>query len=289
MALVVNTNVTALRTRNALNRATDAAANAMQRMSTGYKINSAGDDAAGFMISKGLQTQISGSDICVDNAQNAINILKTAEGTLDTVQDNLLRMRDLCLQSMNGGYSDTEIKALSDEAAARAQEIDRIAKSSTFNNFKIFDETKTAAQSEMLLQVGTGAAVATNTISVENVFYGATLSALTGGDTGLASSAVDFVGKDRTGMETMLQQIDQAIQNASARRGQIGVSINRLDSAIDALTIQKENLSSSYSSLVDADIAEESAEYTKQYILQQATTSLLAQANQTPSLALSLI
>ncbi len=286
MALVVNTNVTALRTRNALNRATDGAANAMHRMSTGYKINSAGDNAAGFMISKGLETQISGSDICVDNAQNAINILKTAEGTLDTIQDNLLRMRDLCLQSMNGGYSDTEIKALSDEAYARALEIDRIADSSKFNNFQIFDKTKTADASKMLLQVGTGAAEATNTIAVEDVFYGSTLSCLTGD---LAAADLTFVGKDRAGMEELLGKLDAAIQNASSRRGTIGVSINRLESAIDALTVQKENLTSSHSSLVDADIAEESAEYTKQYILQQATTSLLAQANQTPSLALSLI
>ncbi|MBR1977313.1 flagellin FliC [bacterium] len=288
MALVVNTNVTALRTRNALNAATNGASQAMHRMSTGYKINSAGDNAAGFMISKGLQTQISGSDICVDNAQNGINILQTAEGTLDTIQDNLLRMRDLCLQSMNGGYSQTEIQALSDEAAARALEIDRIADSSKFNNFQIFDKTKTATASKMLLQVGTGAAEATNTIGIENVFYGATLSCLTG-DTSFGSTALTFAGKDRAGMEEILTKLDTAIQNASARRGQIGVSINRLESAIDAQTVQKENLTSSYSSLVDADIAEESAEYTKQYILQQATTSLLAQANQTPSLALSLI
>lgn len=288
MALVVNTNVTALKTRNALNRATSAAEKAMNRMSTGYKINSAGDDAAGFMISKGLETQISGSDICVDNAQNGINILQTAEGTLGTIQDNLLRMRDLCLQAMNGGYSDSEIQALSDEAAARAQEIDRIADSSKFNNFQIFDKTKTADVSKMLLQVGTSAEEATNTISIEDVFYGATLSCLTG-DTTFSADSLSFVGKDRSEMESMLDKLDTAIDNASARRGTIGVSINRLDSAIDALTVQKENLSSSYSSLVDADIAEESAEYTKQYILQQATTSLLTQANQTPSLALSLI
>ncbi len=288
MALVVNTNVTALKTRNALNRATDAAAKAMNRMSTGYKINSAGDDAAGFMISKGLETQISGSDICVDNAQNGINILQTAEGTLGTIQDNLLRMRDLCLQAMNGGYSDTEIQALSDEASARALEIDRIADSSKFNNFQIFDKTKTADDSKMLLQVGTSAAEATNTIAIEDVFYGATLSCLTG-DAAFSADALTFVGKDRSEMESMLEKLDSAISNASARRGTIGVSINRLDSAIDALTVQKENLSSSYSSLVDADIAEESAEYTKQYILQQATTSLLTQANQTPSLALSLV
>ena len=138
MALVVNTNVTALRTRNALNAATNGASQAMHRMSTGYKINSAGDNAAGFMISKGLQTQISGSEVAADNAQNAISILTTAEGVLDTIQDNLMRMRDLTLQAMNGGYSASEVAALESEAKARALEIDRQSLAATFNKFNIF-------------------------------------------------------------------------------------------------------------------------------------------------------
>ena len=285
MALVVNTNVLSMKVNNNLNRATNKAATAMERMSTGYKINSASDDAAGFMIAKGLETQISGSAIAENNAQNATSILQTAEGVLDTIQDNLLRMRDLTLQAMNGGYSETEIDALEAEAKARAEEIDRLAKGAKFNNFTIFDTGKTADESKLTLQVGTGAEAATNTIDVKDVFYGATLSCL---NTALNSSSFAF-STTRSTMEDLLENIDTAITNASSRRATIGVSINRLDSAIDAMQVQAENLSSSRSRIVDADIAEESSEYTKQYILQQASASLLTQANQTPSLALSLI
>ena len=285
MALVVNTNVTSMKVNNNLNKATNAAATAMERMSTGLKINSASDDAAGFMIAKGLETQISGSTIAANNAQNGISLLQTAEGVLDTIQDNLLRMRDLTLQAMNGGYSDTEIDALEAEAQARAAEIDRLAKGAKFNNFQIFDQTKTAAATKLTLQVGTGAEAATNTIDIANTLYGATLSCL---NTSLNSATFAF-STTRSEMETLLNNIDSAVTNVSQRRGTIGVSINRLDSAIQAMQVQEENLSSSRSRIVDADIAEESSEYTKQYILQQASASLLQQANQTPSLALSLI
>ena len=121
MSVVINTNVDSIKIGNNLNRATSRAESAMERMSTGFKINRAADDAAGFMISKGLQTQISGSEVAMDNAQNAISILTTAEGVLDTIQDNLMRMRDLTLQAMNGGYSVAEVQALEAEAQARAQ------------------------------------------------------------------------------------------------------------------------------------------------------------------------
>ena len=303
MALVVNTNVTSMKVNNNLNRATDRAATAMERMSTGYKINRAADDAAGFMIAKGLETQISGSQIAADNAQNAISILTTAEGVLDTIQDNLLRMRDLTLQAMNGGYSAAEVKALQDETQARAAEIDRQSKASTFNQFKIFDEDREASE-EFVIQVGTKADKDTNTISITDVFYSATLSSLTekasesGGETISGySEGTNFISflndddttKDYEDLGKILNALDHAINEVSSRRGIIGSTTNRLNSSIDAMTIQEENLSAAHSRIMDADIAEESSEYTKQYILQQASASLLTQANQTPSLALSLI
>lgn len=301
MALVINTNVTSLKVNNNLNRATSRAENAMERLSTGFKINRAADDAAGFMISKGLQTQISGSEVATDNAQNAISILTTAEGVLDTIQDNLMRMRDLTLQAMNGGYSASEVAALESEAKARALEIDRQSLAATFNKFNIFDEAK-AATDEFVIQVGTRADKATNTISITDVFYSATLSTLTGDVVSGNSTSGDFIAfttgdaaagtletKDYDELGEILNALDSAIDQVSHRRGVIGSTTNRLDSTIASLTVTVENLSAANSRIVDADIAKESSEYTKQYILQQASASLLTQANQTPSLALSLI
>ncbi len=301
MALVINTNVTSLKVNNNLNRATSRAENAMERLSTGFKINRAADDAAGFMISKGLQTQISGSEVAIDNAQNAISILTTAEGVLDTIQDNLMRMRDLTLQAMNGGYSAAEVAALESEAKARALEIDRQSLAATFNKFNIFDEEK-AATDEFVIQVGTRADKATNTISITDVFYSATLSTLTENVVSGNSTSGDFIAfttgdaaagtletKDYDELGEILNALDSAIDQVSHRRGVIGSTTNRLDSTIDSLTVTVENLSAANSRIVDADIAKESSEYTKQYILQQASASLLTQANQTPSLALSLI
>ncbi|MBQ3102456.1 flagellin FliC [bacterium] len=300
MALVINTNVSSLKVNNNLNRATSRAEEAMERMSTGFKINRAADDAAGFMISKGLQTQISGSEVAADNAQNAISILTTA-GVLDTIQDNLMRMRDLTLQAMNGGYSASEVAALESEAKARALEIDRQSLAATFNKFNIFDEEK-AATDEFVIQVGTRADKATNTISITDVFYSATLSTLTGNVVSGNSASADFIAfttgtaaagdletKDYDELGEILNALDSAIDQVSSRRGIIGSTTNRLNSTIDSLTVTVENLSAANSRIVDADIARESSEYTKQYILQQASASLLTQANQTPSLALSLI
>ena len=300
MALVVNTNVTSLKINNNLNRTTDRAATAMERMSTGYKINRAADDAAGLMIAKGLQTQVSGSKVAADNAQNATSILTTAEGVLDTIQNNLLRMRDLTLQAMNGGYSVAEVQALEAEAQARAQEIDRQSLAATFNQFKIFDDTRGASE-EFVIQVGTKADKATNTISITDVFYSATLSSLTSDVLSGASGTTNFLSftngddpatatvKSYDDMGIVLNALDSAVSQISTRRGLIGSTTNRLNSAVEAMTVQEENLSAAHSRIMDADIARESSEYTKQYILQQASASLLTQANQTPSLALSLI
>lgn len=301
MALVINTNVTSLKVNNNLNRATSKAETAMERMSTGYKVNRAADDAAGFMISKGLQTQISGSEVATDNAQNAISILTTAEGVLGTIQDNLMRMRDLTLQAMNGGYSASEVASLESEAQARALEVNRQADAATFNKFKIFDKDKTA-DDEFVIQVGTRAEKATNTISITGVFYEATLSKLTGDVVGGDSTGGNFIKfttgstaggdlavKDYDDLGEILNALDSAIDEVSSRMGIIGSTTNRLNSTIDSLTVTVENLSAANSRIVDADVAKESSEYTKQYILQQASASLLTQANQTPSLALSLI
>jgi len=263
-------------------------------MTTGLKINNASDDAAGLVISKGIETQQRGSEVAIKNAQNGINLLQTAEGNLDQVQNHLLAIHDLTLQAMNGGYSVSEVQALENEAKARAEEIDRISNGAMFNEFKLFDDTKTAADSTVTLQIGANSDKVTNTIDVKGVFFNATMSALTGGTssasfaftTGTGSSAAI---KDRAAMETTLNAVKSGIKEVSERRGVIGASSVRLNAAVDNLTVQNENLSAANSRIKDADIAKESSNYTNQSILQQASASLLVQANQSPSIALTLI
>ena len=286
MAIVVNTNVQSIQVQNNLNRVTDAMNTAMERMTTGSKINSAADDAAGLVISKGIEVQTRGTQVASDNAQSGVNLLQTAEGNLAVMQDNFMRIRDLTLQAMNGGQTDEQLQAMQEEATARLAEIDRIATGAKFNTFDLFGgETRDGADETVTLQIGTGSDGATNTIEIADVFNDAHVSTLTGQATFTSS----FVGTDLTEMQAQLDQLDTAITEISSRRGTIGSTINRLDSVMNQLDTQYENLSAANSRITDADIATESSNYIKNQILQQASASLLTQANQQPNIALSLI
>ena len=286
MAIVVNTNVQSIQVQNNLNRVTDAMNTAMERMTTGSKINSAADDAAGLVISKGIEVQTRGTQVASDNAQSGVNLLQTAEGNLAVMQDNFMRIRDLTLQAMNGGQTDEQLQAMQEEATARLAEIDRIATGAKFNTFDLFGgETRDGADETVTLQIGTGSDGATNTIEIADVFNDAHVSTLTGQATFTSS----FVGTDLAEMQAQLDQLDTAITEISSRRGTIGSTINRLDSVMDQLDTQYENLSAANSRITDADIATESSNYIKNQILQQASASLLTQANQQPNIALSLI
>ena len=286
MAIVVNTNVQSIQVQNNLNRVTDAMNTAMERMTTGSKINSAADDAAGLVISKGIEVQTRGTQVAKSNAQSGTNLLQTAEGNLSVMQDNFMRIRDLTLQAMNGGQTEDQLQAMQEEAQARLAEIDRIATGAKFNTFDLFGgETRDSDAETVTLQIGTGSDGATNTIEIADVFNDAHVSTLTGQATFTSS----FVGTDLTEMQAQLDQLDTAITEISSRRGTIGSTINRLDSAMDQLDTQYENLSAANSRITDADIATESSNYIKNQILQQASASLLTQANQQPNIALSLI
>ena len=287
MAIVVNTNIDSLRVQRNLNSASTNMSKAVERLTTGSKVNQAADDAAGFVIAKGLEAQQRGSVVAQNNAQTGINLLQTAEGNLDVIQEHLLRIRDLTLQAMNGGYSYDEVKAMEDEVLARTAEIDRISNGAKFNEFELFP---TGGADDLVLQVGANSDEATNTISVIGVFTEATVSVLTG----RAGNPIRFTDGvsdivDLTEFRDILDSVDVGIKEISTRRGTIGAITNRLESAVEALDIQNENLLAAKSRIMDADIAEESSNYTRQQILQQASASLLTQANQAPSIALSLI
>ena len=277
MSIVVNTNTTSLMVQRNLSKATSNLATSMQRLSTGMKINNAGDDAAGLALSEKINGQLTSSDVCKNNAQTGLNMLSIADGDLDVITQNLQRIKDLAVQSANGVYSNEERLSMDQEVQLRLEEINRIADSSTFSDVNLLD----GSIADMVLQIGAGSDIDQNTIDISGAFQEAHVSSL-GIQADASISTVDAA-------RTMIDAIDEAVNNISSRRSIIGASMNRLDSTIDRIDIRKENLQSTYSTIRDTDIAAESSELTKQQILQQSAATLLQQANQTPSLALTLI
>ena len=328
-SITINTNLASLTAQKNLSSATTGMNKAMERLSTGYKINSGKDDAAGSSVSTLMEAQISGYDVAEANAAMGLSLLDTAEGVLDIVGDYLQRIRDLTEQAANGTYGSSSLKAIQSEVVARLQEISRIAANSEFNGIKLMSYTKdgdgTGITKEGInLQVG----LYQDPNSVINLdvslFNDASVKGLFGANTALATNLekangakvnVDDYNKDKGykafaaacaglkvkgddlilqneaeyGANKMLAYIDGAIDEISRRTTAIGAAQNRVDSAISAIDVQSQNLTSSLSTLRDTDVAEESSSYIQAQILQQASATLLATANQTPSIALNLI
>ena len=289
MALVVQTNTLSLNSQKNLNKATSAMNQAMERLSTGYKINKAADDAAGLYVASNMTSQIGGSEKARDNANIGINMLQTAEGSLTTIQDNLQRIRDLTVQAGNEVYSAESLTAMQMEVDARLAEITRIADVAEFNGLKLLSHD--GSMGDVTLQVGANSNVAENTITLSDVFTDTTVTA--GGlDVGSTIYKNAFTGGNAdqiTDAQAYLSAIDIALETIATKRSKIGAFQNRLNSAIDTLTVNIENLSAARSTIQDTDVAVESSNYIKDQILQQSTTAMLAAANQAPQVALSLI
>ncbi|MFA6988849.1 MAG: flagellin [Candidatus Gastranaerophilaceae bacterium] len=277
MSVVVNTNTSSSLVQTNLNRAASAIQTSLQRLSSGSRVNKAADDAAGLSISEGLTSQINGSSVANDNAQQGINLLQTAEGDLSVIQDNLQRIRDLTVQAANGTYGTAERNSIKEEVKARIQENDRIASVSKFNKIKLLDGKATS----LTLQIGASTG-SNNTLKIGGALSNAAASKM-----GLKDILSQFVSAAK--VSSYISSIDKAISQISTQRASIGALQNRLASTITSLDVKYENLQSSNSNIKDVDIAKEAASLTKNQILQQASASLLAQANQAPGIALSLI
>ena len=278
MSLTVNTNMAALVSQRSLFDANTDLTTSMQRLSTGLRINNAGDDAAGLSLSKKLSTQISAADMAKANTQTGINMIQTAESDLSVMQDNLQRMRDLSVQASNGVYSTTERKMLSSEYNARATEIDRIAQSSSFSDKKLLDGTFTS----LSLQVGTN-----NSTSDQIALTTTTFRSFKAGNNGMPAltAAITTLALAQAAITAM----DTAISSISNSRASMGAMINRLQGTITRIDTRKENMTAANSVIQDADIAKESANLTKNQVLKQAAISMLQQANQGPQAALTLL
>lgn len=285
MALTINTNMSSLIVQKNLNSATTSLNNAIERMTTGYKINHAKDNAAGFSIANNWKTKLGSLDIASENASMGADLLKTAEENYSLITEHLQRVRDLTEQAANGTYGSDSLKAIASEMTARLNEIDRIAANAEFNGISLMKGTG----KEIKLQVGLDATT-NSTITLEAaLFSGASSKDLLGVEIADFVKDVTDISKGASQAATKLTDLDKAITKVSDRQTTIGSAQNRVDSAIGAITVQSENLTSSLSTIKDADVAEESSNYIKAQILQQASATLLATANQAPSIALNLI
>ncbi len=343
-SLTINTNLASLTAQRNLSLATSGMNTAMERLTTGYRINSGKDDAAGSAVSTLMEAQISGYDVAESNASMGLSLLDTAEGVLDIVGDYLQRIRDLTEQAANGTYGTQSMRAIRTEVEQRMLEINRLCEVIDFNGIKLLDGTSIAVTSEtgINLQVSNNAG-ASNVINLkytlfesakctalivtknghssqsENTWYqrtdGQKTSALQARITNSEVEGFDYRGKyadinasnyadgklscitaicdavytdDNTARE-FLSFIDDAIENVSERTSLIGAYMNRVESAVDAISVQKENIVSANSSIKDADVATEASNYIKYQILQQSSATLLSTANQQPSIALNLV
>lgn len=302
MGIIVNTNMAAIKTQKNLNSATSGLNKALERMSTGFKINRAADDAANMYVATGLETQIRGSKVAQNNVQTGTNVLAVMEGDMDVILDNLNRIRDLAVQAGNSIYSTDSMSAMKDEVQQRLAEIDRISAASNFNGLTLLDGNSDLAANGLRLQVGANANTAANSVTIEKEFFSAMTSTTLGVDAGRTLPTGSSLDPDK-GLKENLNEafanasnsaqyidfLDTAINDIANKKAKIGATQNRLEAASQSLTTTIENNTAARSSIMDADIAEESANYTKYQILQQTTASLLVQANSLPQIAINLV
>ena len=371
-SITINTNLASLTCQKYLSDATKGMNTAMERLSTGFRINSAKDDAAGYAVSAGMEAKVNGYDIIETNAQMGLDMLTTQEGVLDIINDYLQRIRDLTMQAANGTYGSASLDAIRTEVIQRMDEINRLCTITDFNDTYLLDGSRTE---DINLQVGLysnkrcvitmdkflfasakstvimGFTSAKNADGTDNLngyidlrtsdaydeengfiyrarqidengqpvldaggnvqyldgYYTSALAAalaengtieytpgeasasLAAGKTFSIEDMCKGIYRNDNSAREFITFIDDAIDNISLRCTQIGAYMNRLDSAIASTEVQRENLIEANSTIKDADVAEESSNYIKYQILQQATSSLLATANQQPQIALDLL
>jgi len=276
MAQVINTNVSSLTAQRNLNRTNNGLTSALERLSSGSRINSAKDDAAGIAIASRFTSQIRGYNQGTRNAADAISMVQTAEGALDEISNNLQRIRELAVQSANATNTQTDRSALQTEVAQLTEEISRVA-ATEFNGQAVL-RTNAGAYS---FQVGPDATAAANNITVSTISVGAYTNFAEVVTNGTVSTAADALN--------LMSAVDNMLGSLNTQRASLGAVQNRFESVIRNGQNAAENLSASRSRIEDADFAQETAKLTKFQILQQAGTSVLSQANSLPQSVLGLL
>jgi flagellin len=290
MALTVNTNIAAMNAYRNLSVTNDAMNQSMQRLSSGYRINSAADDAAGLAISEGLKSQIGGLTVAVRNTQDGISVAQTAEGALNETTAILQRMRDLAVQSSNGGSNDATAQgAANQEFGQLKSELDRIQQTTAFGGQKLLDGSYDGT-----FQVGA------NDTSAEQISVDLSSSAMnsltsggsTSGISGVNTSGLGLSGADissTSGAEAAISELDDAINGVSTVRAYLGATQNRFEHTVNNLNTAIQNTTAANSRIVDTDMAQEMTNFSKSQVLVSAGTAMLAQANQSSQSILKLL
>ena len=279
---VINTNLMSLNAQRNLSATQSALATSVQRLSTGLRVNSAKDDAAGLAIAERMNTQVRGMNVAIRNANDAISLAQTAEGALSKINDMGQRMRELAVQSANATNNDTDRASLDAEFQALSAEIKRNLEGTSFNGTKLF-----AALATLTFQVGANNA-ATDQISVvtADLTKDAKLTAVLGGANGGGNPA-DI--KSAANSTAALEKLDSMLATVNSKRAEFGATQNRFEAVIQTLQVSAENQTAARSRIMDADFASETAALTRSQVLQQAGTAMLSQANSLPNNVLSLL
>ena len=281
---VINTNIMSLNAQRNLSATQSALATSVQRLSTGLRVNSAKDDAAGLAIAERMNTQVRGMNVSIRNANDAISLAQTAEGALSKINDMGQRMRELAVQSANATNNATDRESLDAEFQALSAEIKRNLEGTSFNGTKLF-----AALATMTFQVGANNAT-TDQIAVvtANLTTETSMTGILGGGAGgggAAAADIKDVGKSREALD----KLDKMLATVNAKRAEFGATQNRFEAVIQTLQVSAENQTAARSRIMDADFASETAALTRSQVLQQAGTAMLSQANSLPNNVLSLL
>jgi flagellin len=286
MSFSVNNNISAMTAYGQLSNTQNNLAKSLEKLSSGLRINSAADDAAGLTISEGLRSQIGGLNVASRNIQDGVSVTQTADGALGEVQNILNRMRDLGVQGSNDTNSDASRTAIKSEADQLGNELNRLVNGTSFNGIKLLDGTAGSANDgKMNIQVGAdGSATSSITVDLKDITA----------DLGAAMAATDGAGSTltfdtATNAKASVTALDAALAAVSSQRSSLGATQNRLQSASNTVQTATQNLTAARSNITDTNMAQEMANFTKQQILSQAGTAMLAQANQSNQGILSLL
>ena len=283
MPLVINTNTMSINAQRNLTINTKRLSTSMERLSSGYRINRAGDDAAGLQIATNLRSQVEGSKKAMDNVLDGINVLNIADGGLGTITENLQRMRELAVQAANDTYDASSRTSLKQEMDALSNEIARIASSTEFNGVLLLNGSTNGA-GNFVLQVG-----ANDSATVDVIDVGASGAFGAVNNVAMNVDPPDLLVTNNTLARATLTNIDAALVTINNQRADIGAIVNRLEKAASNLSTAIENISSAESRIRDVDVAKESAELVRNQILQQSAGAILSQANTAPQIALQLL
>jgi flagellin len=282
----INTNVISLNAQRNLSMNSTSLATTVQRLSSGLRVNSAKDDAAGIAVAERMTSQIRGSQMAIRNAMDGISLFQTAEGALGRIADNVQRIRELAVQAGNDTFSEEDRGNLQLEVDQLTTEIDRIVTTARFNGISLLD----GAGGITTLQVGAdalvGGAAVNDTLDITDAFaeFDMTLLVSTGG-----AGTIDISGSDGVNARGVLEGLDEDLVLINTARANAGAIQNRLEAVITQLQVYSENMSASRGRIMDADFAQETANLSRTQILQQAGTAMVAQANQIPQNVLSLL